>query len=307
MKHLAFFGFTDNPFRMTPDRDFYFPSANHTAIGEVIRFGIQQGDGFIIIIGEVGTGKTMLLRHLMGELAETYEIALLLSPQLTPKQLLMAILNDIGLEDKAKSRHSLDYLLRILNDHLYEISKTEKKLLIIIDEAQNLPDQSIEQLRLLSNFESDKQKWMQIVLVGQPELREKIHQSDLRQLLQRVSILENLDPLTKDEMRQYVHFRLNKAGRGDLQLDAPTSRQLYRFTGGTPRLINKLMGRALLVAYAAQKQYFDPRTIKEAATSLHLKSVTSGWTPFRIGLLATASIALVLLAWTISTSGIVLD
>lgn len=274
MNHLAYFGFNDDPFRMTPDRDFFYASGNHTSLAETIKFGLKQGDGFIIALGEVGTGKTMLLRMLMGELDLEFETAFLVSPHLTPKQLLLAILCDIGLEERGHSRMSLDHLLRILNNYLFTLSKKGKRLLIIIDEAQNLPDESIEQLRLLSNFESDKSKWLQIILVGQPELKVKVEQKHLRQLLQRVTVMETLYPLTEKEMALYVHFRLNKAGRGDLRLDKKARRELWRYSGGVPRLINKLMSRVLLVSYARQGD-FNRKVILEAAESLHLKK--KGW------------------------------
>ncbi len=270
MNHLAYFGFNDDPFRMTPDRDFFYASGNHTSLAETIKFGLKQGDGFIIALGEVGTGKTMMLKMIMGEVSSEFETAFLVSPHLTPKQLLLAILCDIGLEERGHSRMSLDHLLRILNNYLFTLSKKGKRLLIIIDEAQNLPDNSIEQLRLLSNFESDKNKWLQIILVGQPELKEKIEQKHLRQLLQRVTVMETLYPLTEKDMSLYIHFRLNKAGRGDLRLDKTARRELWRFTGGVPRLINKLMSRVLLVSYSRQGD-FSKKIIKEAAESLHLK------------------------------------
>ena len=280
MKHLTHFGLKEEPFRMTPDREFYFPSENQTAIGEVIRFGLMQGEGFIIIVGEVGTGKTMLLRLLTSELTENYETALILSPQYTPKQLLYAILRDLNSVSLSSNKYSLDELLRILNDYLYELSKQDRRLLVIIDEAQNLPDQTIEQLRLLSNFESDKQKLMQIVLVGQPELQTKLEQKNLRQFLQRVSIMETLNPLSKEETKLYVHFRLRIAGNESLRLTKTACKKLWRHTHGVPRLINKIMARALLVAYAKHKESIDKPAIREAITMLKFKRhIRSRWLP----------------------------
>ncbi len=271
MHHLSFFGLTEDPFKLTPDRDFYFPSASHTAVSEVVRFGLQQGEGFLLLIGEVGTGKTILLRYMMNEIQQQFETALLLSPQLTPRQLLLAILQDVGHEEKSLNRCSLDKLLRVLNDYLFALSTKGKKLVIIIDEAQNLPDQSIEQLRLLSNFESDKQKRLQIVLIGQPELQTKIESPQLRQLLQRVTIMETLTPLSKEEMGHYIHFRLSKAGRGDLRVGPAARKLLWRYTHGVPRLVNKFMSRSLLVAYANQKQIVDCKILREAALSMRCR------------------------------------
>ena len=274
MNYLNFFGFSDEPFRMTPDRAFYFPSANHTALIETIRFGLRQGDGFILVTGEVGTGKTLMLRLLMSDLDDCYETALLVSPHLTPKQLLLAIFDDMGQSERVDEKSGFDRLIRTLNGYLYELSQQGKKLLIIVDEAQNLPNESIEQLRLLSNFETDKQKLLQILLVGQPELDEKIQRPELRQLLQRVNIMETLHPLSHGEMVLYAHYRLNKAGRGDIRLDKKSRKLLWSYTRGFPRLINKLMSRALLVAYAGQ-QNIDHHCLREAASSLRMRSIST--------------------------------
>lgn len=268
LNYLAYWGLTEEPFRLTPDREFYYASPKHQAVEETIRFGVEQGDGFIITLGEVGTGKTMLIRCLLKEWRDKFAIAFLISPQLTPRQLLQAILSDLGLEKQSSDRMSLGRLLMVLNDYLFRLAQNGRKLLIIIDEAQNLPDDSLEQLRLLSNFESDKDKWLQIILVGQPELGEKLARRHLRQLLQRVTVMETLQPLSKDEMLYYVQFRLARAGRADFQLDRRFARELWRFTGGVPRLINKIMDRALLIGYARQR-VLDRLVVREAATFLY--------------------------------------
>ncbi len=273
--HLAYFGLSDNPFRLTPDRDYFFPSRSHTAVAEVLRFGLEQGDGFLLVIGEVGTGKTMLLRTLGAELSKRYETVLLLSPLLAPRELVLAILSDLNLADGLETAGH-DHLLHRLNDYLYGLATSGRRLAVIIDEAQSLPEESIEQLRLLSNFESDTQKLLHIVLVGQPELLEKIERPGLRQLLQRLTIMETLQPLSRREAAEYVHYRLQKAGRGDLRLGWPARRALYRLTGGVPRRINKLMARALLLAYARRRKFVDRATLGEAAASLETPGKTKG-------------------------------
>jgi len=296
MNHLDFFTLNDDPFRLTPDRDFFFPAANHSALGSAVRFGLAQGDGFIIVLGEVGTGKTIFLRMLLSDIGNKFETALLVSPQLTPKQLIQAILCDIGLEEEADYRQSRDQLIRRLNDHLTKLAAANRRLLIIVDEAQNLPDESVEQLRLLSNFETDKHKLLQIILVGQPELKNKISQPHLRQLLSRVSIMETLYPLSETETTSYVHFRLNRAGRGDMRICTRSCKLLWRYTMGTPRLINKVMSRCLLIGYARQ-QAIDQKIIKEAAESLHLnKRALTTWRPKPNWLLAVT----VVLVMTVS-------
>jgi general secretion pathway protein A len=296
MNHLDFFGFHDQPFRMTPDRDFFYASGKHSSLAETIKFGINQGDGFIIALGEVGTGKTMLIRQLIGELGEQFKTAFLVSPQLTPRQLLLAILSDVGFKNKDLMRLSLHSLLQLLNRYLFKLAKLDRRLLIIIDEAQDLPDESIEQLRLLSNFETDKHKWLQIILVGQPELKEKLAKKHLRQLLQRVTVMETLYPLSKKEMLLYVHFRLAKAGRGDLRLNVRAGECLWRFTGGVPRLVNKVMARALLVAYARQQE-ITGRVVREAADSLHLKKPLFPEIPRPVWLVSLAAAMIVVFSF----------
>jgi len=271
MKHLTFFGLHEEPFRMTPDRDYFFPSSQHSSISEVVHYGLEQGEGFLVIFGEVGTGKTMLLRLLTARLSEKFTTALLISPNLTPKQLLLAILHDINIE--TSGQESTVSLLHILNDYLSELYSNGKKLVLIVDEAQNLPVESIEQLRILSNFETDKDKLLQIVLVGQPELKDIINSHELRQLKQRITITEHLEPLTLPEMADYIAFRLNKSGRGDLRLNNGSNKTVFRYTGGTPRLVNKLMGRALLIAYADRRQSIDKKIIQYAAKSLEMTPI----------------------------------
>ena len=269
MNYLEFFGLQEDPFRMTPDRNYYFPTKGHAALREVIRYGLQGDEGFIIVTGEIGTGKTLMLRLMMDDLPDRFETAVILSPHLSRLELLLAIFQDIGLPVPTGNTASLDSLLRILNDHLYALALQGKKLLIVIDEAQNLPDESLEQLRLLSNFETDTQKLLQIVLFGQPELRDKLAQNNMRQLVQRVSIMETLAPLSKQEMISYILHRFKKSGVYKMPRSFATTDLLWRFTKGYPRLINKIMSRTLLVAYAEKETRISRKIVKEAIASLN--------------------------------------
>lgn len=269
MNHLEFFGLQEDPFRMTPDRNYYFPTKGHAALREVIRYGLQGDEGFIIVTGEIGTGKTLMLRLMMDDLPDRFETAVILSPHLSRLELLLAIFQDIGLPVPTDHAASLDALLRILNDHLYALALQGKKLLIVIDEAQNLPDESLEQLRLLSNFETDTQKLLQIVLFGQPELRDKLAQNNMRQLVQRVSIMETLAPLSKQEMVSYILHRFKKSGVYEMPRSFATTDLLWRFTKGYPRLINKIMSRTLLVAYAEKETRISRKIVREAIASLN--------------------------------------
>ncbi len=281
MNHLTFFGIKEEPFRLTPDRDFYFPSRAHSTVAEVIRYGLDTGEGFLIIYGEVGTGKTMLLRKLSNYLHSHFDTAYIISPQLSPRDLLFAILQDLGAVDADTSDLNAPALFQKIYDYLVNRNPLGKRLLVIIDEAQNLPEESIEQLRLLSNFETDKQKLMQILLVGQPELKDKIFRPSLRQLRQRITISETLNPLSRNEMAAYINFRLNRVGRADLTPAASVSKLIHRYTNGTPRLVNKLMSRALLMSYASGNQHIDKKSIKEAATSLEMTPLLNFWGKLR--------------------------
>ncbi len=277
MNHLSFFGIKEEPFRLTPDRDFYFPSRSHSTVAEVIRYGLDTGEGFLMIYGEVGTGKTMLLRKLSTYLHSHYDTAYIISPQLSPRDLLFAILQDLDAVDKHTNQLNAPALFQKIYDYLLSRNPLGKRLLVIIDEAQNLPEDSIEQLRLLSNFETDKQKLMQILLVGQPELKTKIYKSSLRQLRQRITITETLTPLSRSEMSSYINFRLNRVGRADMTPAPHVNKLIHLYTNGTPRLVNKLMSRALLMAYANNKQYIDKKCIKDAAESLDMAPLFNFW------------------------------
>lgn len=292
-KHLEFFGLSEEPFQLTPNRNFFFRAAGHVAVLEVVRYGIKQGEGFIIVIGEVGTGKTLLLRMLMAEFAGKYETALILSPLLSPKELVQAILSDIEIEFVPDSGHSMESLLRELNAYLYKLAGIQKRLAVIIDEAQNLPDETIEQLRLLSNFESDSRKQMQIVLVGQPELKEKLNQPNLRQLLQRVTIIETLPPLSLKEVNEYVSYRMSLAGRTGMKLPGNVQRYLYRQTMGIPRRINRLMGRALLVAYSRHSPEISRSILKDANDSLLLEQSPDLYRPHLGWILAAGALLMI--------------
>ncbi|MCF6289426.1 MAG: AAA family ATPase [Desulfobacterales bacterium] len=302
--HLAFFGLSEEPFLLTPNRRFFFRSAGHNAILRVVRYGIRQGEGFIIITGEVGTGKTLLLRMLLAEFRaefkDEYETALILSPLLSPAELLQAILVDVGRETAAAS-DNMESLLRELNGYLFALASDNRRLAVIIDEAQNLPDETIEQLRLLSNFESDRQKWLQIILVGQPELRHKLRQPNLRQLLQRITIIETLPALTPEETVSYVNFRLARAGRDNLVMGRRARQRLWRLTNGVPRRINRLAARALLVAFSRHSPRLTASIFSQADASLALdQKGTPRFNRSRRGLLLAGAVSLALIACILS-------
>ncbi|MBU1404236.1 MAG: AAA family ATPase, partial [Proteobacteria bacterium] len=249
----------------------------------------------------IGTGKTLMLRLMMDDLPDRFETALILSPHLSRLELLLAIFQDIGLPIPTDNTASLDSLLRILNDHLYALAQQGKKLLIVIDEAQNLPDESLEQLRLLSNFETDTQKLLQIVLFGQPELRDKLAQNNMRQLAQRVSIMETLSPLSKQEMVSYILHRFKKSGVYEMPRSFATTDLLWRFTKGYPRLINKIMSRTLLVAYAEKETRISRKIVREAIASLNTPKQKGRFSTLALRW-ATGFLLLLLLFWGVAFS-----
>lgn len=266
---LNFFKLSDDPFRLTPDLDFYFPSRSHTQVFEVLKYFFDSSEAFAAVVGEVGCGKTMLVRMLLESLPQRIETAVLISPILQPKELILAILSDLGL--KVDSDSNLEELLRYFQDYLIKLSQKEKKLAIIIDEAQDLPNETLEQLRLLSNIETSKDKLMQILLVGQTELDNKLSSHALRQLRQRISVYEHLDHLSRQEALHYILFRLSKVQKGDLSFTNVALKTIAKSSLGIPRLINTICSRTLFVAYSFNTNRINFAIVKEALESLNIK------------------------------------
>ncbi|WP_022853393.1 ExeA family protein [Thermodesulfatator atlanticus] len=266
--YLEIFGLKDHPFRLTPDTDYFFPSETHVKTFEIIKYGLLRGEGFISLTGEPGTGKTLLLRLLLNELPKEKEIAIILSPTLSPIDLLRAILED--LEIPFSTVDSKEQLLRRFRDYLINISHEGKTLILVIDEAQNLPSESLEELRLLSNLETEKKKLVQILLVGQPLLEEKLKRPELSQLLQRITINECLSSLSREETLDYILFRWEKAGGSNLEISYTARKLLYQHSKGIPRSINKIMDRAILFAAAKNTNKIDKEIVVDALESLKI-------------------------------------
>ena len=261
--YLRFFGLKDEPFRLTPDTKYFFPSRSHRAALEVLKYGLKTGEGFLVLTGEPGSGKTMLLRILLKDLSPKTEIALILTPTLNGKELIEAILNDLNITYDFNDNK--ERLLRIFQHYLLGLAQRGHQLLVVIDEAQNLPEESLEELRLLSNLETEERKLLQIFLIGQPLLKEKLTTPTLAQLAQRISIWENITPLEKEETEAYIHFRFLKAGGGPLKIEREALKKIYFFTQGLPRLVNKLMDRVLLLAASEKKDLIEASLVLEAA------------------------------------------
>jgi len=266
--YTAFYGLREKPFALSPDPRFLFLAESHREALAHLLYGIEQGEGFIAITGEVGTGKTTLCRTLLGRLGADTEVAFLFNPKLSALELLQSIHVELGLPGTATSWR---VLVEELNRFLVARKEEGKRVLLIIDEAQNLEADTLEQIRLLSNLETETSKLIQIVLLGQPELDEKLDAPELRQLRQRITVRWRLGALDAPETAEYVRHRLRIAAGGVRDFVSDTAlRELRRVSGGIPRLVNVLCDRSLLAGYGAGARAIGPDLIQHAARELQL-------------------------------------
>ena len=247
--YTQFFGLREKPFTLSPDPKYLFLSDSHREALAHLLYGIEQGEGFIAITGEVGTGKTTLCRTLLERLDPSTEVAFVINPPLSGMELLQSVHHELGLLGGEATRQELT---AELNQFLLEKKAQGKRVLLIIDEAQNLERDALEQVRLLGNLETNTAKLLQIVLLGQPELDTKLESPDLRQLRQRITVRWRLAPLSAGETREYVSHRLRVAGAAKEIFTELATREIHRRSRGIPRVINLLCDRALLAAYAAE-------------------------------------------------------
>jgi general secretion pathway protein A len=276
-----YYGFTEKPFSLTPDPKFLFNSETHAGAFELLEYAMHRREGFVVITGDIGTGKTTLCRALLERLDRQTFSALLLNPFLSETDLLKVILQDFGVVSREELKHgqmsqvSKQALIDTLNDFLLSLLPLGACAMVIVDEAQNLAPQVLEQIRILSNLETDKEKLLQIVLVGQPGLSTTLRTPELRQLAQRVSIKHELRALTPDEVAAYVIHRLTVAGGGSSVIFRPRAIEtLHRLSQGIPRLINLLCDRALLAGCAARTHVIDTELMSTASQSLELPRAT---------------------------------
>jgi len=265
--YLNFFGLHDDPFRLTPDPAYYYPSHEHANALLSLDYTLNNREGFCLLTGEPGTGKTTLLRIFINKWQDQAEIALIMTPRLSPEEFLQAILDDLGVIFPLSGNKN--DMIKEFRDFLLQHAENGRRVVIIVDEAQQLPDATLEELRLLSNLETTKEKLVQIILVGQPELADKMEQDQFRQLNQRISVRASLSPLAERATADYLTTRLMKAGALTATFfDKAALDTIFRLSCGIPRLINLIASRALMAAYLEGKPGVQERQVIIAAAEV---------------------------------------
>jgi type II secretory pathway predicted ATPase ExeA len=297
-----YYGFAEKPFSLTPDPKYLYRSQSHAGAFDLLQYAIRRREGFVVVTGDIGTGKTTLCRALLEQIDRTTFTALVLNPFLSEEDLLKRILQDFGVISREELKAgrlvhvSKQELIDALYDFLLGLIPLNASAVLIIDEAQNLPLQVLEQIRILSNLETDKEKLLQIILVGQLNLRTLLRSPELRQLDQRVSIRYELEPLDRETVAAYVAHRLTIAGGSAAVTFAPKALELvHRLSDGIPRLINLICDRALLAGFSVHTNRITPEIVSHAAKSLDLQRPTVprfGWLKRRASLVAGAAVVL---------------
>jgi general secretion pathway protein A len=278
--YLSFFGLSEKPFAITPDPRYLYLSERHAEALAHLLYGINESGGFIQLTGEVGTGKTTVVRTLLSRVPHHADVAVILNPRVTPVEFLLTICEELGLGVDEADRSSVKEMVDALNRRLLSAHADGRRVIVIVDEAQNLSAEVLEQVRLLTNLETPTQKLLQIILIGQPELRELLDRTDLRQLAQRITGRYHLKPLSRDETQQYVRHRLRVAGAAGEIFTPAALREVHRLSEGIPRVINVCCDRALLGAYTQEKRKITPSLVRRAASEVygrHCAPLWLGW------------------------------
>ena len=288
-QYLNHYGLKVAPFRLSPDPFFFFPSPTHLSAEKILLHAIANGEGFMVLTGHAGLGKTLLLRRILKSLDNRKLPILILSPAVEPTGLLQLLLGEMGVKYDVKD--SLAILLQLFQSHVLRMAEQQKELFIIIDEAQNMQIQTLEQLRMLSNLETRSRKLMQILLIGQTELEAVLTQPGLGQLVQRIVIHEHLEPLNREQIIQYVSYRLNKAGRGDLRLTKGACKVLQLGSQGIPRLINRIMDRTLLLASVERVTVLTKKHVQNAIfTMKDIKTARQSYSRTKLAVIVSSAI-----------------
>lgn len=293
--YKAHFGLSQVPFGLTPNTQFYHPLIPHFEALQVLTTALASGEGFIKVTGEVGTGKTLICRKLLNELGEHYVIAYLPNPYLTPNEMRAAIASELSIDASLDQQQ----LTVALNHRLIALSAEDKQVVLLIDEAQMLPHETLEALRLISNLETESKKLMQVVLFGQPELDTRLQQNDLRQLRQRITFSYQLRPLLANETASYVEHRLMVSGyRGASLFEVKALRLLHQASGGIPRLINVLAHKCLMLSYGQNIRNINAKLVK-----LAIKDTESAMQPRNLRVPIMAAILVIEIAFVICWFG----
>lgn len=281
--YTGFFGLTSEPFSIAPNPEFMYLSPRHAEALAHLRYGLGDAGGFVLLTGEVGTGKTTVSRSLLQELDEQTDVAFILNPTLSALELLAAMCDELKIRYR-KTDASLKLLSDKITQRLQKNHEAGKKTILIIDEAQHLQPAVLEQLRLLTNLETNTKKLLQVILIGQPELQQLLQRNDLRQLAQRITARYHLLPLSYAEVQQYVRFRLQVAGCQRPVFSEKAVKKLFELSGGIPRLLNLLADRSLLAAYSQQQPLVEVTAVQRAATEIlpvitrpSVKAPLPGW------------------------------
>lgn len=275
--YQAFFGLDEPPFSITPDPRYLFPSARHADALAHLVYGVSEAGGFIQLTGEVGTGKTTLVRSLLAREPSGVEIALILNPRVTVPEFLLTICEELGIAVPEASRGSVKALVDALSAHLLAAHAAGRRVAVLIDEAHLLERDVLEQVRLLTNLETPTRKLLQVILIGQPELRELLAREDMRQVAQRITGRHHLEPLSPAETVAYVRHRLRVAGATREIFTPAALRELHRQGGGLPRLVNVIADRALLGAFANDRHEVSPKLVRAAAAEVSGEAPVTAW------------------------------
>lgn len=297
--YLQHFGLREPPFSLTPDTGFFFAWRSHQEALNVLLVALNNGEGFLKVTGEVGLGKTLLCRKLLNALKDPFVTAYIPNPHLSPGAMRQAIVDDLGIETNARATQN--DIVRAMTRKLIELARAGKRVVVILDEAQELPEKTLEAVRLLTNLETEKRKLLQVVLFGQPELDRRLEAPGLRQLRQRITFSYTLAPLDENGVNHYVRHRLTVAGhRGGGLFESAALKRIFRASGGTPRLVNILCHKALMAAYGRGVERVDANHAALAVrdTEGAFRSRFAWWPPARWWAIGAPFAAIALLsAW----------
>ena len=289
--YTSFFGLTEKPFAITPDPRYLYLSERHAEALAHLLYGINESGGFIQLTGEVGTGKTTVVRTLLSRVPHHADVAVILNPRVTPVEFLLTICEELGLGIADADRDSVKQMVDALNRRLLNAHAEGRRIIVLVDEAQNLSIDVLEQVRLLTNLETATQKLLQIILIGQPELRELLDRTDLRQLAQRITGRYHLQPLSREETKGYVRHRLRVAGATEEIFTPGALLELHRLSLGIPRVINVACDRALLGAYTQETKKITASLVRRAAGEVYGRRFLPKWLGWAAGTLGAAALA----------------